>query len=80
MADARVEDIIQRMNEVPKSCCIVGESRFMELEEKEAKYDKLLEALKGLLPWIDHEDPGPGESGDQFRNDLAAARAALGEE
>jgi len=37
----------------------------------------LREALAGLLPWIEHEEPGPGEVGENFRRDLAAARAAL---
>lgn len=37
----------------------------------------LREALAGLLPWIEHEEPGPGEVGESFRADLSAARASL---
>lgn len=37
----------------------------------------LRQALGNLLPWIEHEDPGPGEVGDNFRADIARARNIL---
>lgn len=50
LADARVEEILERVNERVENpnCTMIGESRVMELEEKEAKYDKLQEQVKLL--------------------------------
>lgn len=50
LADARVEEILERVNERVENpnCTMIGESRVMELEEKEEEYDKLQEQVKVL--------------------------------
>lgn len=39
--------------------------------------NELRSVLANILSWIEHEEPGPGEVGDDFRKDRDAARAAL---
>lgn len=51
IADARVEEIVEEQNArlIPPNCVAIGESRMLELEEKERRYDELHEHWLRLI-------------------------------
>lgn len=79
LADARVEEILERVNERAENpnCTMIGESRVMELEEKEAKYDKLQEQVKLLRKKIEGVLIASEDGGDMDDIDWSELRAAL---
>lgn len=83
LADANVEDLVERLNS-PANCVPIGESRILELEEKESKYDKLREILERVAKECvatPQEDPHLSHCYDSLTAEtVLAVRAALGEE